>query len=102
MTGHAIGEKTGFVVGVKAVTDDDDIMLMESGGIMIRMSASNVSVHGRATKGVRMMRLGEYAKVISLERFAKEPEAGVTKEELDAAPLIGLEKIIGKTENILE
>ena len=74
MTGYAITDKTGKVVGVLAVTDADDIMLIENGGVVIRMKASDINVYGRVTQGVRVMRLGDEAKVISIERVDREEE----------------------------
>ena len=88
MTGYAITEKTGKVVGVLAVTDADDIMLIENGGVVIRMKASDINVYSRVTQGVRVMRLGDEAKVISIERVDREEEAGeaAAKEADENAP----------------
>ena len=85
MTGYSITDKTGKVVGVRAVTDEDDIMLIENGGVVIRMKASDINVYGRVTQGVRVMRLGDEAKVISIERVDREEEAEEVPEEAPEA-----------------
>lgn len=80
MTGYCVTEKTGRVAGVQSVTDEDDIMLMESGGVVIRMKASDINVYGRVTQGVRVMRLNEGAKVISVERVDRNEEEPMAQE----------------------
>ncbi len=63
-------EVTGSLVNLKQVTDDDDIMIISDGGTIIRMHCSDISTIGRATKGVRLMRLkdGKVATVAVTER----------------------------------
>ncbi len=63
-------EVTGNLVNLKQVTDDDDIMIISDGGTIIRMHCSDISTIGRATKGVRLMRLkdGKVATVAVTER----------------------------------
>lgn len=80
---YNVTEKTGKVAAIKLVSDDDDIMMISDDGTIIRMDASAVSTYGRATQGVRLMRLGEGAKVISVEVASKEEEefSGETSEE---------------------
>ena len=56
------------------VGEDDDVMLIENGGVIIRMAASDISIYSRATQGVRVMRLEEGNSVIGVERTEKEPE----------------------------
>jgi len=65
-------EKNGKVVSVKSVTDDDELMLISQKGIAIRINAKDVSKIGRATQGVRIMRLGEGDKVVAAARIVKE------------------------------
>ncbi len=71
---YKISEQTGKVVGIRTVTDDDDIMLITSEGIIIRMATSGISSLGRSTKGVRLMRLGDGVKVVSIARTTQEDE----------------------------
>ena len=87
MTGYSITDKTGKVVGVRAVTDEDDIMLIENGGVVIRMKASDINVYGRVTQGVRVMRLGEDARVIAIERVDRGEEEPTAEELAEAEPL---------------
>jgi len=69
---YNITEKTGPVAAAKVVDENDDILLIADDGTIIRMAASDISVYGRATQGVVLMRLSEGAKVISLARVDKE------------------------------
>ncbi|MEW6556823.1 MAG: DNA gyrase subunit A [Elusimicrobiota bacterium] len=65
-------ERNGSVVGIKNVRDDSDIMLMTEKGIMIRMAVKGISVIGRNTQGVRLIRLEEGDKLASIAYAAKE------------------------------
>ena len=71
---YRITDKTGKVAGLKTVTDQDDIMLITSDGVLIRMHASEISTFGRQTQGVRIMRLDEGVQVVGLARTAQEEE----------------------------
>lgn len=57
-----------------AVDDDDDILLINSDGIIIRMAAREISKLGRATQGVKIMNVGEDANIIALAKVIKEDE----------------------------
>lgn len=65
-------EKTGFVADVKVVRDDDDLLIVADDGTIIRTAASGVSILGRSTQGVRLMRPNPGAKVISVARTERE------------------------------
>ncbi len=65
-------EKTGYVADVKVVRDDDDLLIIADDGTIIRTAASGVSILGRATQGVRLMRPNPGAKVISVARTERE------------------------------
>ncbi|MFU0801013.1 MAG: DNA gyrase subunit A [Xylanivirga thermophila] len=67
-------EKTGDLVALKVVTDDDDIMMINSEGVIIRMPAKDISVMGRNTQGVMLMRMDEGEEVVSIARVDKEEE----------------------------
>ena len=62
---YRITEKTGKVICAEAVTDNDDIMMITSEGIVIRMHADEISTYSRHTQGVRLMRLNEGVNVVS-------------------------------------
>ncbi len=64
-------EKNGKVVAVKSITEEDELMLISQKGIAIRINAKDVSKIGRATQGVRIMRLGEGDKVVAAARIVK-------------------------------
>ena len=72
LKGYQITEKTGKAAAVKAVDDGDDILIISDDGTIIRMAASDVSTYGRAAQGVRVMRVSEGTKVISLARAERE------------------------------
>ena len=65
-------ERNGNVVAINSVTDDDDIILISQKGIVIRLSASNISEIGRNTQGVRLMRLSEGDRVVASAKVVKE------------------------------
>lgn len=85
---YKITEQTGNVVGVYCVTDDDDIMLITSEGVVIRISAGDISTIGRNTKGIRLMRLSEGVSVVSAaktEHAAAEETQKVSGEAAEEA-----------------
>jgi DNA gyrase subunit A len=67
-------ERNGKVVGLRLVTDDDDLMLITDGGKLIRMPVTGVPTIGRNTQGVRLIRLEEAEKVMAMERMAEKEE----------------------------
>ena len=69
---YKITEKTGNVVGMKTVTDEDDLMMITSDGIVIRLDTQEISTYSRNTQGVRLMRLGEDVRVVSIALEDKE------------------------------
>ena len=73
-----LNEKTGKMVGLKPVDDENDIMIISSDGTIIRMEASGITTIGRATQGVKVMRLRDNDKVVAFEAVEREDsEAGV-------------------------
>ena len=68
---YKITPKTGELVGIKIVNDDDDIMMITDTGTIIRLNVKEVSVLGRSTQGVTLMRTNE-GKVVSLEKITEE------------------------------
>jgi len=69
---YRVTEKTGHVVGTKVVSDDDDILLISTSGIIIRMCSNEISILGRATQGVTLMRTDEENTVVSLAKIVPE------------------------------
>jgi DNA gyrase subunit A len=74
-------EKTGRVMGVRMVTDEDQIMLVTSGGKVIRLRVNEIRVIGRNTQGVRLIDLEEGERVASVARLAEREDEGEPKEE---------------------
>lgn len=71
---YKITEKTGYVIGVMAISEEEDVMLITSGGTIIRTAVNGISRMGRATQGVMLMRLGEEEKIVSIARADHEEE----------------------------
>ncbi len=73
---YNITPKTGNIAGCRVVSESDDVMLIENGGVIIRIPASSINVYKRDTQGVIVMRIEEGNQVVSLERVeAMEEEA---------------------------
>ena len=68
---YKITPKTGEIVGVKIVDDNDDVMLITDTGTIIRLEVKDISILGRSTQGVTLMRTNE-GKVVSIERIGSE------------------------------
>ncbi|MDO4282112.1 MAG: DNA gyrase subunit A [Clostridia bacterium] len=66
--------KTGHIIGVKIVNDDDDIMMITDTGIVIRINVKDISVLGRNTQGVTLMRTSDGGKVINIAKLPTEEE----------------------------
>jgi DNA gyrase subunit A len=71
---YNVTEKTGKIAGVKMVNPDEDILVVSDDATIIRMAVDSISVLGRATQGVRIMRLSEGSRVISIESTDGESE----------------------------
>ena len=84
LKGYNVTEKTGPVVGVKVVNDNDDVLVINDAGVIIRMAAAGISTYGRTAQGVKIMNLEEGVKVISFARTdheEEEEETGATEGE---------------------
>ena len=68
---YKITPKTGELVGIRIVNDNDDIMMITDKGTIIRLNVNEISVLGRSTQGVTLMRTNA-GKVVSLEKIAEE------------------------------
>jgi DNA gyrase subunit A len=94
-------ERNGKVVGLRLVTDDDDLMLITDGGKLIRMPVAGIPTIGRNTQGVRLIRLEpaegdkEAEQVVAMERIAEKeegerevsPEVAAARAEAEGEPL---------------
>ena len=78
---YNITAKTGRIAGVAIVDDSDDVMMIESGGVLIRMAAADINVYKRDTQGVILMRVEAGNRVISVDRVDREPEETADEHE---------------------
>ena len=85
-----VTEKTGKLVGIKNVTEDNDLMIINKSGITIRMKVADLNVIGRATQGVRLINLekrnDEIASVCKVVSESEEDRIGGVEESADEAP----------------
>lgn len=85
-----VTEKTGKLVGIKNVTEDNDLMIINKSGITIRMKVADLNVIGRATQGVRLINLekrnDEIASVCKVVSESEEDRIGGVEESTDEAP----------------
>ena len=71
---YGVSDKTGPVAVIKVAQETDDILIISDDGTIIRMAVTDINIYGRSAQGVRVMRLSEGAKVISLSRSEAEAE----------------------------
>jgi DNA gyrase subunit A len=98
---YKIMEKTGNVVGVRAVNKDNEVMMISTEGIIIQMPCEDISVLGRITSGVKLMNLSEDARVASIEKVRQAEEAEKAAEE-EASEEAETESEAEMTEDVLE
>ena len=81
---YKITEKTGDVIGARAVNEDNEVMLITTEGIIIRIACADISILGRITSGVKLINLTEGVTVASIAKVRdKDPEADTTTEKAD-------------------
>ena len=71
---YRLTEKTGLVAGAAIVDDTNDVMLIESGGVVLRTPAASINLYGRDTQGVILMRIEEGNRVIGVEAISATDE----------------------------
>ena len=77
--------KNGNVCGIKVVDDEDDIIMISTDGVVIRIRACDISIMSRYSKGVRLMRVSEDGKVVAFTRTEHEEDAEITEVEQASA-----------------
>ena len=82
---HTLSEKTGFLCGIKVISDDKDVLLITDTGIMIKTPVEGIPVYGRAASGVKIIKLIDGAKVMNFAATEKLPEKDEDEKEEDAA-----------------
>ena len=80
---YKLTDKTGPVVGMAAVSDDDDVMMITSEGVIIRTHTAEISTFGRQTQGVRVMRLADDVKAASIAVTPHIDEEEIEEEKTD-------------------
>ncbi len=76
-----ITDRNGFIAGIAAVSDEDEAMVVTDQGMMIRVAVKQISVHGRATQGVRVINIDGDERVSNLERIAEQENNDENGEE---------------------
>ena len=101
VTCQKITDKTGRLASIATVDETDDVMMITSGGTMIRMPVGGIPAYSRAAGGVIVMRLEEGAEIISFARVEKEEELAreVAAEEENMANLPPVDAEAIKAEN---
>lgn len=94
---YKITDRTGPVAGMKTVTDDDDLMMITSEGTVIRLDTSEISTYSRNTQGVRLMRLEDGVRVVSIARTDKESE-DEDGEDIEDSDITMSEDMLGEDE----
>jgi DNA gyrase subunit A len=78
-----ITEKTGALISINAVTDEDDLMIINKSGLTIRMEVSDLRVMGRATQGVRLINIKGNDSIAAVTKVMKEDEEEVVDGEFE-------------------
>ncbi len=76
---YAITKKTGKIVGIKAVTGEEDLILITTGGVVIRINSEEVRTCGRVSQGVTLIKVADETKVASIAVVDKEEEETITE-----------------------
>ncbi len=86
-----VTDKTGDLIAIKAVVEEDELMIINKSGVTIRMPVGDLRVMGRATQGVRLIRLDDGDKIASVAQVDSEI---VVEDEVDAITMEGSENMI--------
>ena len=70
----SVTEKTGYLVALKSVNDEDDLMIIKKSGVAIRMSVSDLRVMGRATQGVKLIKIKEDGAIAAVAKVIKDDD----------------------------
>ena len=74
-------DKTGNLIGAMVVAEDDEVFLINSEGVIIRINAGDVSILGRTTQGVRIMRVAEDTKIVTMAKAIKDDDEIIQEEK---------------------
>ena len=93
----SLTDKTGELAAQLAVDEDEDILLITDGGAIIRMAVKDIREAGRATQGVRLMRLAEGSRIVGVARAEQEEEEDSTQAMEEA-----IERMAAEEENVID
>ncbi len=93
-----ITEKTGGLIAIQRVTDEDDLMIINRSGIAIRLHVDTLRVLGRATQGVKLINLGEKDMIAAVSRVPREEEEPEVGEEVTDETVVDAENETPTTE----
>ena len=97
-----VTEKTGKLISIQAVTNDNDLMIINRSGLTIRTSADQIRVAGRATQGVRVINLREGDAIASVTAVPKTEDAEEIVETATEATVENAPEVVATTENANE
>ena len=81
LTNYKVDDEKGYVCGIKVVDETDDIIIISSDGVIIRIKASDIRIMGRIAKGVRVMRVKDDVKVVTFTRTEHDDSAEIQEVE---------------------
>lgn len=82
LTSYNVNEKTGTVAGIYIVDETDDVMIISSDGIIIRISVSEIPIYSRYAQGVHVMRIGDDTHVVTIARSPHEDDDDIEGEDI--------------------
>ena len=86
VTNYRVSDEKGYVAGVKVVDEDDDVIMITDGGVIIRIPVSQIPIHSRYSTGVKCMRVTDDTSVVTLARAPKEVEDDTEEEDTENPP----------------
>lgn len=98
MLNYKASDKKGYVCGIKVVDEDDDIIMISSDGVVIRLRASDIRVMGRYATGVRLMKLKDDSRVVTFTRAEHDDSAEITEIEQSSEEELKAEEEASKKE----
>jgi DNA gyrase subunit A len=95
-----VTDKTGQLIAIKSVTDENDLMIINKSGITIRIDVANLRVMGRATQGVRLINVADTDEIAAVSKVVKDDEEAifVEGENNDATIVSDTTDVIGETD----
>ena len=77
---YNISQKTGNIIGAKVVSNNDELMIINDHGVLIRIKVSDISVTGRITSGVKLMKVDDETRLVSIAKVSDSDEEEATQE----------------------